>query len=572
MQIALGEDSERARLAALGRLYGQVRFFHPASELQDLDWGRVMVYGVQRVLAADDSESLEAALKSTFEPVAPSVLITSGNLPAQNPAVNTQHTYWEHRGVWYGPSSNMYRSQRVGIDGDAVLELSVERGEVTDIELGAGVRARIPLSLAFVESSTLPRSNVQELDRWHAMIDGLEVGDASDECVRVASTLMVWAVIEHFFPYFDVVNLDWESRLDQFLAESLKDQSSNEYYRFLCAMMAELKDGHAYVYMSAGQHWSPKAPAARFDIARDGSIVVTRSWNESLLRKGDVVVSIDGLTAAEELERWEHVTAGSDQLRRHRALNQFGTSDDGGDAAFVVRRVEGEREHEIQLLVDRSERSAMFFVQPEFEHPPISEVAEGVWLVNLLNISNAQWQEHIEEIKQAHGLIVDFRWGGSGDQDINSLTLASQFIDQPVSTVSWEVPGLVRPGFDEVLWGTDTWAIDPKEPRLKADVVFLTSPAVVSFGETVMSFWDHYGLARIVGEPTAGCNGNVNRITDLPCGMTANFTGMRVRKHDGSVLYGAGYKPDVLIERTVEQIRSGKDHALLEAINLLTDD
>ena len=108
--------------------------------------------------------------------------------------------------------------------------------------------------------------------------------------------------------------------------------------------------------------------------------------------------------------------------------------------------------------------------------------------------------------------------------------------------------------------------IDPVEPRLGAEVVFLTSPAVVSFGETVMAFWDHYGLARIVGEPTAGCNGNVNRIADLPSGTVANFTGLRVRKHDGSVLYGVGYQPDAPISRTVAEIRSGEDIALRTAI------
>ena len=144
-------------------------------------------------------------------------------------------------------------------------------------------------------------------------------------------------------------------------------------------------------------------------------------------------------------------------------------------------------------------------------------------------------------------------------------------IDEPVSTTTWEVPGIVRPRLEGVEWVTSTWPINPAEPRLEAEVVFLTGPPVVSFGETIMAFWDHYGLATLIGEPTAGCNGNVNRIDDLPSGLTANFTGLRVRKHDKRTLYGVGYEPDIPVSRTVEQIRAGEDVALQEAIKLLSD-
>ena len=571
VQFAAADEAERERLAALARLYGHVRFFHPANEAQSQDWGRVMVHGVRRARASENPEALASALDSVFGPIAPSVVVTSGALPVESAPSDVPHTHWEHRGVWYGPGSNMYRSQRVGVDGDAALELAVQPGEAVDIELGAGVRARVPLSLALDAGRTLPRADAEQLSRWRTTVDALEFGDASDADVRAASTLMTWAVIRHFFPYFDVVDVDWDARLDHYLARALEAETVPEYYRELCAMVAELEDGHGYVYMDGGLPWAPTATAARFDRARDGSIVVTRSWDESPLRRGDVVVSVDGRTAAEELARWERVTGGSVHLRRHRALNQFGTSDEGGPAAFVVRRMEDGRESKVALRVERSERASMFFVLPEFEHPPVSEVADGVWLINLRDLTKAALDEHLDEIKQARGLIVDFRWGGSGDREANSLTLASHFIDEAVPSKTWQVPGIVRPGLEEIAWGAETWSIFPQEPRLEAEVVFLTSPAVVSFGETVMAFWDHYGLARIVGEPTAGCNGNINRVSDLPSGMTANFTGLRVQKHDGRTLYGIGYEPEVPVSRTVEQIRGGEDVALQEAITLLGD-
>ncbi|MEM7754410.1 MAG: S41 family peptidase [Planctomycetota bacterium] len=563
------EQAERDRLSALGRLYGHVRFFHPADEVQGVDWGRAMVQGVRAVRNAEDPEALAASLKAVFGPIAPSIVITAGPLPPRTNELEGTHAYWEHRGVAYGPGSNMYRSQRVGLDGDATLGISIKPGESIDLELGAGVRARVPMSLAIEGGETQPRPDATELDAWNETIANVDIENDFDADVRAASVLMAWAVPQHFFPYFDVVDVDWDARLDAFLAAALEEQTPRAFFRTLSAMMAELEDGHAYLWSELKD--TPTAPAARFDIARDDSVIVTRSWNNSALEHGDVIVSVDGRSAADELARWERVTAGSAHLRRHRALNQFGTSDEGNDATFIIRRMEGEAERKMELTVERSERSVWSFVDPEFQHPPVSEVAEGIWLVNLRDVTKAAWDEHLDEIKDARGLIVDFRWGGSGDREINSLSLLSHFIDDAVSTTTWELPGIVRPGFDfnDVEWVTSTWSVEPAEPRLKAEVVFMTSPAVVSFGETVMAFWDHYGLARIVGEPTAGCNGNVNRIGDLPSKITANFTGLRVRKHDGSVLYGVGYEPEVPISRTVAEIRSGEDVALQRAIELV---
>ncbi len=76
---------------------------------------------------------------------------------------------------------------------------------------------------------------------------------------------------------------------------------------------------------------------------------------------------------------------------------------------------------------------------------------------------------------------------------------------------------------------------------------------------------EHFKLAAIIGEATAGTNGNVTAFT-LPGGYSVGFTGMRVLKHDGSTHHGIGIKPTIPIERTIEGIAAGKDEFLEAAI------
>ncbi|MEL7149038.1 MAG: S41 family peptidase, partial [Bacteroidota bacterium] len=74
-------------------------------------------------------------------------------------------------------------------------------------------------------------------------------------------------------------------------------------------------------------------------------------------------------------------------------------------------------------------------------------------------------------------------------------------------------------------------------------------------------------LATIVGETTAGTNGNVNPF-NLPGAINVRWTGMHVVKHDGSQLHGIGIQPDVNVSPTIEGIKAGRDEVLEKALEL----
>ena len=99
-------------------------------------------------------------------------------------------------------------------------------------------------------------------------------------------------------------------------------------------------------------------------------------------------------------------------------------------------------------------------------------------------------------------------------------------------------------------------------------MAFITGPQAISYAESVMSFIEHYRLAEIVGEPTAGTNGNINRFP-LPGGFQVTFTGMKVLKHDGSQLFHVGIRPTVPVARTIAGVRGGRDEAFEAALQVV---
>ena len=113
------------------------------------------------------------------------------------------------------------------------------------------------------------------------------------------------------------------------------------------------------------------------------------------------------------------------------------------------------------------------------------------------------------------------------------------------------------------------WEVAPQAPRFRGRVVFLTDGRAVSYAETYLGIVEHYKLGEIVGEPTAGTNGNVNPFT-LPGGYRVSWTGMKVLKHDGSRHHGVGIQPTVRVSPTVRGIVEGRDEVLERAIEVLT--
>jgi C-terminal processing protease CtpA/Prc len=167
----------------------------------------------------------------------------------------------------------------------------------------------------------------------------------------------------------------------------------------------------------------------------------------------------------------------------------------------------------------------------------------------------------VDRLAAAKGIVFDLR-GYPGN--LSTVVLA-HLTDKPVKSAHWTVPIISRPDRQGWEWDFSDWSVQPKAPRFKAKVAFLTDGRAISYAETYMGIVESYKLAEIVGGPTAGTNGNINPFS-LPGGYSAVWTGMRVLKHDGSRHHGIGIQPTVPVSRTVKGVAAGRDEILEKGI------
>ena len=195
----------------------------------------------------------------------------------------------------------------------------------------------------------------------------------------------------------------------------------------------------------------------------------------------------------------------------------------------------------------------------------IRQLEEGIFYVNLDQASWPEIQARMTDIAAAEGVVFDLRGYPKGNHQV----LAHLLKTADTSDAWMQVPQIIYPDRRDIAgYQKHGWFIEPREPHIRGRVVFLTDGRAISYAESLLSFVEHYRLGEIVGEPTAGANGNVNPF-DLPGGFKMYWTGMKVLKHDGSQHHLIGIRPTIPARRTIQGVRQGRDEFLEKALEII---
>jgi len=195
---------------------------------------------------------------------------------------------------------------------------------------------------------------------------------------------------------------------------------------------------------------------------------------------------------------------------------------------------------------------------------PVEELRPGIWYVDLDRVEAADLAGAMPRLAGAKGVVFDLR----GYPNVAPDTFLSHLSDKPLTSARWNVPVILEP--DRQGWTWDSrgrWNLRPRKPRIRGRVVFLVGGGAISYAESCLGIVEAYRLADLVGEPTAGTNGNVNPFR-LPGGYQVSWTGMQVLKHDGTPHHGVGIHPTVPISPTPRGLAAGRDEVLAKGLDV----
>lgn len=545
------------------RLLGYVRHFHPSDEAAATDWDAFTTESLRRAENAKNASELAGILESLFRPIAPTVRVyptgkslkLAGELTPPPSQQSLKVVSWQH--VGYGHKNSQaygYRSERISSDvttGTAAVDAPDPR-QPFRADLGGGVSCLVPLALYADSKGTLPHTAFAKPSTAQYK------HSPNDRTTRLAAVAQAWNVLQHFYPYFDVVKTDWNKTLKDSLTKAAADKDEKEFGLTLRMMVAQLHDGHGNV-LDADSASRQQLPVI-FRWIENRLVIVRAGENAQGLQPGDVVISFDGKPSAEAVAELEAISSSATpQWLRQKAMMRLQIGAKDSEARLEIENAAGERRF---VTLRRNAESASL---QERTSAKIAEVKPGIFYVDLDRVNQEEFKNALPQLAAAKGIVFDIR----GYPKV-TFDFLSYLTDKPLLPPQFLRPVITKPDHSAMTFpAASDFALPPSKPRLTAKMAFLTDGRAVSYAESVLGIIENYKLGEIVGEPTAGTNGNINPF-DVIGNYRIVFTGMKVLKHDGSQHHGIGIKPTVPVSRTIQGIRDGRDEQLERAISVVS--
>jgi hypothetical protein len=456
------------------------------------------------------------------------------------------------RAEWmYTEATDLYTWKVSACDGQPCArlqrnELDTEFRPERDVlhqDIGNGISIHLPLGVWADASRTLP------VVARAAVLDDFTIDDAP---TRLAAISAGWGTLSLFYPYFSDQHIDWLAALPGALREAAAARSPAETRVALAHLMADLHDNHAKITHPG----APITGILPIEFRRFGDkIIVVGGLPEYLatIKVGSEFMGLDGVSAELAFERAaKQVSAATEGLHEYLTPARMTMGYPGTFHTLAIRGPDGRVVEHVLPYVNDNLYAHMNREPRPAEH---AELAPGVHYVDLDSLTMASWQKMLPSLEHARAIILDFR----GYTTLSGLEVLAHIAKQELHSPEWQTP--VVPDIAGIKYSAEHWDVRPRAPRLNAKIVGLIDGRSMSAVETQLHLFREGNFGILVGETSAGTNGNAAYI-EVPGEFTLRFTGLRTAFSDGSTVHGHGFKPDHEVHPTLDGVRAGRDEIL----------
>lgn len=388
--------------------------------------------------------------------------------------------------------------------------------------------------------------------------------------LRLLAAVRLWNVVQLFFPYTHLMDVDWSQQLPLLLKRFEAARDAKEYALGVAKASTDLRDGHVSIsgHPAYQEFWGGAwAPFDGRDI--EGKVVVAEILDAELaqgLSVGDIIEKVDGEPLEDRLRRFDSFKQNSTEAST-RLLNinmalagpQGPQGPQGAEATFTVRNEKGVREVKVKRASHVSRKGGA--------HEPFKLLEGDISYVNLAQLEPGEVAEVMKKAQATRAIVFDLRGYPRGTQSVLAPYLN---VKGAKTAARFEVPLVAGSALvnGRAVLMQDIPTADV--PVYRGRTVTLIDAGAMSAAETMGLMLEATCGTTFVGSPTAGVDGDMT-YTSLPGGIWMSFTGMDTRHADGSQLQRKGLTPHVAVHPTLAGLRAGRDEVLERALQLLKE-
>ena len=583
---------------ALNKCYGYVRYFYPNPNFKKIDWVKFLMYAVEKVDSAQTDEDLRVILTTLFQPLCSDIVFSKDSIKSLSKISSPCYAV-KHNGI--GSYVKIFDKQNTPI---ILFQNESIYNDVYCYKLKENLYITLPLAVHRLPTKTknfnLLVKQINKIDMGGTnlmtlLLNRKKIAQTSflytKRNYRIADLMMRYNLVQHFYGYYNEDQLisNWDINFKKSLNSVIQIKNKYDYYSTLCKYTSIIQDGHLIVSQdfNLGISWMAnplalKYPNIVYDFIKDTCYVKMAGKEYSnLLSKGDRIIAVNNQPTEkliqQKLSGNAHSTREMGLYRIADNGNLFETNSRDSIINIVVKDSANQL-HEVQLKANLQnplrEKKGNFIKKTDNEVYYIDLCSDSCTYENFKN--------YYHELETSKGIIFDVR----GYPQFDVLAIISHFIDKKIEIGNLTTPIYRFPNHAHVEYETcEKWGVVPavssnsketskkygyKTPlpiKIDVPIVFITNARCLSFGESFMEMIKYYGIGKIVGTPTAGCNGDVTKI-DIPnCNFYMTYN--KFYNRDGSQHHNIGIQPDYYCEMNISDIQNHIDTQLEFAKKIL---
>ena len=526
--------SRIADLEVLGKVWGFLKYHHPAIAAGDHNWDYELFRILPKVLAANDRAARNEVLSAWVEGL--------GNFD------RVDAEKFDPAAIKLNPDMNWINERVLG--GRLAQQLQTVRNAKRQ-----GKHYHI---------GKVPNVGNPEFKNEN----GYKTMIYPDPGYRLLGLYRCWNIVQYFFPNRHLTDEKWSDILPIFIPRFVNAKNALEYRLAALALIESIEDTHANIWgrdeVMEKYRGLNSGPVEVSFI--EGKAVVTGYWNKSLAEKsglkiGDVIEKVNDENVAAIVKRKLDMTPASNKTTKLRDIARYLFSTNEASLKVTYQQDGSSREARLETYPNDEfykDMQAFYSQIPAFKlvRPDIGFLYPG-------SLKPGEIAKIIPEIAKTKGLVVDLR---SYPSDFIVFSLGNFLVPNPTKFVKFSEPSLVAPG---LFTFTKELEVGGKSPdSYKGKVVILINESTQSQSEYTTMAFRTAPRATVIGSTTAGADGNVSRFS-LPGGINTMISGIGVYYPDGKETQRAGIIPDIVVLPTIKGIKDGRDELLEKAIEIV---
>lgn len=413
----------------------------------------------------------------------------------------------------------------------------------------------IPTVVYTDKEKTLPISDKNAFKELQSHLKS----ESFNKNVALANVIIVWNILKNFYPYQDVIKVNWDQALEKALKDAYDDKDEFDNYLTLNRFLSNFDDAHMSVFYKGLIEKRKYAPHVALRYINNKLIVKSVSPEIRDIIKGDEIIKIDNVNTQKYIDSLQQYFSGSKQYKDWISSYSLLRGEKNTPIVFTLSN------GKIINLVKDTDITANWDFYIRDDTTKAKEINADTYYVNMDKLSGDEMEAEISNIRKYKNLIIDLRGYPRTDQQHKILNYLLPIEDSTKWLCAKDIYLTDFKYYKETCAG-HRLRKSISDNSLKTNNVLLVDERSVSNAEMFAQVVKHYKLATIIGRPTAGANGNRNDISLLN-GLQFSFTGLKVTNPDGSRFHAIGVIPDIFVGETVDDLKNSKDVYIEKAID-----